>query len=191
MRFLFLLLGVMFLVFLVMVSFKGRVRFVFLRSMRQYRWRRELGIMLREAAKFFPELDDETIYVGVLDGPETHLGRADSVNNIVFFNPKVRPSYVVVFHELAHLVVAKLRREGVNVPKTEEYISVFACARMPNELFDTDHLAYIYEPIPKEHTHKIPDLCREALRYREHRRDYIKYLRNRIKQLCGGDGREG
>ena len=160
------------------------VRVVFLESVKRFpRFYRRLREMVSVALKYFPELENETVYVGV---DKYHDGRADSLNNIVFFNPK-KLTYVTIFHELMHLAVTVLRRKGVKVPDTEEYVSIAAMARMPPELVDENSIPYIAYNIPSEVKNKIPELCRQALEYRKQRRDYIKFLRRKIEDLSNAE----
>ena len=140
--------------------------------------------MVSRALNYFPELEGETVYVGVRR--KTCMGdvrgAADSENNIVFFNPRDPPSYVTVFHELMHLVVAKLRREGRKVPRTEAYVSIAAVARMPSHLVDENRIPYVVEEVPEHLAPKLPELCRKALEHRKHRRNYIQYLKKLIEE---------
>jgi len=144
-----------------------------------------VSMKLKEALKYFPELEGETVYVGVKR--KTCLGEirgaADPVNNIVFFNPHDPPSYVTVFHELMHLVIAKLRREGEKVPKTETYVSIAAIARMPSHLVDENRIPYVADKVPEHLTPKLPELCKKALEYRKHHRNYIQFLRKQLKVI--------
>ena len=152
---------------------------VFLESVRRFpKFYRRVKRMLNTALKYFPELSGETVYVGV----EKHYeGRADSLNNIVFFNPNKPLSFVTVFHELMHLAVAAMRRKGAKVPASEQYVSIASIARMPAELYDENSIPYIIDEIPEHLKQKIPELCRQALEYRKHRRNYIQYLLKAIK----------
>ena len=157
------------------------VKVVFLESVYRYPRLYELvRHMVDIALRYFPELENEVIYVGL---DRYHDGRADTLNNIVFFNPEKPPSFVTVFHELMHLAVAVLRRKGVRVPKSEQYVSIAAIARMPPELFDEKCIPYVIDEIPENLERKIPELCRMALEYRKHRRDYVKFL----KRIISGD----
>jgi len=143
-----------------------------------------VSMKLKEALKYFPELEGETVYVGVRR--KTCLGdvrgAADPENNIVFFNPRDPPSYVTVFHELMHLAVAKLRREGRKVPRTEAYVSIAAVARMPSHLVDENRIPYVVDEVPEHLAPKLPKLCHQALEHRKHRRNYIQYLKKLIEE---------
>ena len=155
------------------------MKVVYLRSVELfYFFKEELKEKISVALKYFPELKYETIYVGVITDNSVD-GRADDVNRIIKFRVNVPPSYVTVFHELAHLAIRWLSEQGVKLPKTEEFCSIFAMARMPPELIDINKIPYIGEPrIPKE---QIPILCRKALEYRKKHRNYIQWLRKQAK----------
>ena len=129
------------------------------------------------ALKYFPELADETIYVGILSKDYVN-GCADSLNRIIKFPVNEIPSFVTVFHELAHLAIQKRVEQGERLPLTsEEFCSIFAMSRMPPELIDENRIPYLGIPkIPMEY---VPALCKKALEYREKHRDYIRWLREK------------
>lgn len=146
---------------------------VFLRSVDRHLFKEELSQKVKEAVKYFPELENETIYVGILDNKDYADGRADSVNRIIKFRIDVKPTYVTIFHELMHVAIRIMHERGEKVPlHSEEFCSISAMARMPPELIDEDSIPYIGTPkVPK---HLIPRICGEALEYRKHHRDYIQ-----------------
>jgi len=149
-------------------------RLVFLESCRFHRYEAELKRMVRHAVKYFPELADETIYVGVLEKC-TEIGKASSINRLIMFRVDVKPTYTAIFHELMHIATRVLHEKGHRVPYTsEEYCSIAAMARMPPSMVDSDTIPYIGKArIPR---HLIPKVCQQALEYRKHHRNYIQYL---------------
>ena len=146
---------------------------VFLKSVDKHKFKEELIKKVKEAVKYFPELENETIYVGILDSKDDADGRADSVNRIIKFRIDVKPTYVTIFHELMHVVIRIMHEKGEKVPLTsEKFCSISAMARMPPELIDEEVIPYIGTPkVPK---HLIPEICRRALEYRKHHRNYIE-----------------
>lgn len=126
---------------------------------------------LETAINYFPELDDNMVYVGECH-PSKH-GQADYINNMIMVTAKNIPGYATIFHELMHLVQHKV--EGI--PGTEEACSIFAMARMPPELVENCVIPYVHGLENGFDKKLIPKLCIEALEYRaEGHRDYIKYL---------------
>ena len=141
-----------------------------MKSIHLHRYIDKLKLMIPIALKYFPELD--TVYVGVSNIRCNHKACADTDNFLVRFRVDLMPTFVTIFHELMHLV-----QHSTDAPKTEEYCSIYAMARMPEEFVD-DSIPYIGgDPV----RFKLAELCRETVKYRESgKRDYIMYLRKRL-----------
>lgn len=154
---------------------------ILLKSMDKHIEKDTVKLRVEMSLKYFPELNDETIYIGVLKDDEVD-GRADPINRIILFKPDKIPSFVTIFHELMHLAIEKMNENGENLPKTEEFCSIAAMARMPPDLVDEDRIPYIgiSTSIP---TNLYPELCKRALEYRKRKRDYIRWLRRRIEDI--------
>jgi hypothetical protein len=151
---------------------------ILLKSMDNHRYKDVIKERIEIALKYYPELSHETIYVGILSEKDYAKGRADSLNKIIKFPVNEIPSFVTVFHELAHLAIRKRVEQGEKLPTTsEEFCSIFAMSRMPPELIDEDRVPYL--GIPKIPIRYIPALCKKALEYRKRHRDYIRWLREK------------
>ena len=145
---------------------------IWLKSVDKHKYADKLSIMIPISLKYFPELDH--VYVGISGIRWNHKACADTDNFLVRFRVDLMPTFVTIFHELMHLV-----QYSIDAPKTEEYCSIYAMARMPEEFVD-DSIPYIGGDHDKL---KLSELCRDAVRYRESgRRDYIMYLRKRLCQ---------
>jgi hypothetical protein len=100
------------------------------------------------------------------------------MNNIINFVPEIKPSFVTIFHELMHLV----QHANPKMPKTEEFCSISAMARVPKELMDDDIIPYITYYSLKLRG-ELAEFCREAIKYRDNGgRDYLDYLRNELEK---------
>lgn len=156
---------------------------VYLESIKQHYYKKELEKKLQTASKYFPELEKTKVYIGILpkkanpyyDG----IAMANCENNVVLFKVDVKPTNVTVFHELTHLALHKNARK----PKSENYCSVSAMARMPPELVDEQQIPYIgLTGVPAR---AIPGLCKQAIKYREKgNHHYIKYLKQQAEKLA-------
>ena len=163
---------------------------VLLRSMDRHIEKDTVRLMVEMALKHFPELEDETIYVGILREKDEADGRANTHNRIIMFPTDKVPTFVTVFHELMHLAIEKVNENGGKLPRTEEFCSIAAMARMPPELVDEDAIPYIGAPKIPIPTNLYPELCRRALEYRKHRRDYVRWLRERLGISIWGEPNE-
>jgi len=160
---------------------------VLLKSMDRHIEKDTVRLRIEMALKHFPELQDETIYVGILRENDDAEGRANTHNRIIMFRPDKVPTFVTVFHELMHLAIEKVNENGGKLPKTEEFCSIAAMARMPPELVDEDAIPYIGVPKIPIPMSLYPELCRNALEYRKRRRDYVRWLRERIGASIWGN----
>ena len=136
---------------------------------------------------FFPELKYRTVYIGTIDKNFGFNYACVNVDNlIILFNesvilnldaePNPESLNISIFHELMHVVVYVKR-----LPKTEEYCSIYAMARMPNDMVDSDEIPYITENGDRKTN---ADLCRKAVEFNESgKRGYIKYLKSLVKEI--------
>ena len=133
---------------------------------------------LQTGLKHYPELADETIYVGITHEDITWHGEphamADPFNRIIYLNQGcMAEGYQTLFHELMHILIRTEHEEGKDVPLTsEEYCSIRTIAKMPSDLLYRDDISYLGEPnVPKD---KWPGICQRAVEYREDHRNYIQ-----------------
>lgn len=146
----------------------------------------DIGLIdrINAALDYFPELSLQTIYIGILKYKREGIFAHVDVNNLVIgfnmddlinFNT-VNGWNVCIFHELMHMV-----QYSSNLPKSEEYCSIYSIARMPNELIDCDSISYVTDDGNRKHN---ADLCRLAINYNEAgKRGYIKYLKSLIDEM--------
>ena len=152
-------------------------------------WLRDTGIIERinKAFDYFPELHMRTIHIGVWEYDRKECFAYADVNNLIIaFNidmlehPDDHEGWnTVIFHEFMHMVAYIS-----DLPKTEEYCSIHAMARMPNHLVDLDLIAYVGDG---DRTHTA-DICRKAVEYRESgKRGYIKYAKALLDEVAKND----
>lgn len=138
----------------------------------------DVDVKFERALQDFPELISETVSIGYLDQDDVEdgtKGRAWFNNRLIFLPAKQWTSFITVYHELGHLGIAVRDDRGEDVPKTsEEFCSIFAMTRMPVELIDEHRIPYLGEPsVPKE---EWPEICEDALEYREERGANSHYI---------------
>lgn len=152
-------------------------KIVYLESTAKHKYIGDLKIKLEKSLEYFPELQDKTIYVGIATNRKRAKAYADIDNTLMAFLWDIEPKYVTVFHELMHFV----QHTNDDNPKTEEWNSIYAMARMPNEFVDDDIPYISHDEIS---FCLLVDCCRDAIRYRENgNRNYIKYLKDKIKSI--------
>lgn len=125
--------------------------------------------------KHFPELVEQTVYLGLTGyiRRDKAIASVDVENNVIRFNFYEHINKAVMFHELMHCV----QWRSPEMPKTEEYCSIAATARMPAEEVDSNEIAYIMceRKIPVT---DFPAACRQALAYvKNGHKNYIQYLK--------------
>lgn len=139
---------------------------------------------MNQALDYFPELHHRTIHIGVLIKYRNGIfADVDEDNNVIRFNldylrnaKSVEGWNTTIFHELMHIV-----QQVSNLPKTEEFCSIHAMARMPNRLVDEDRISYITKNGDRKHN---ADICRKAVQYRESgKRGYIKYAKKLLDEM--------
>lgn len=153
----------------------------------------DLTKRLARAYGYFSHLWGKTVTVGVVeehheswDDPAACVGPR---NYVVFVTTEYRLSNRTLFHELAHLEIHARKRAGHDVPtSSEEFCDVYAIARMPPELVDTEKLAYLGKPT--EPPANWPDICRRALAYREEHGANSHYIQ-RCREWLGVGGDPG
>ena len=138
----------------------------------------EVKRWLKTGLNEFPELAGETIYIGITHEDISYHGEprgmADPFNRIIYLNEKsMTEGYQTLFHELMHILIRKEHEQGKDVPLTsEDYCSIRTIAKMPSDLLYRDDIAYLGTPDkPKD---EWPEICAEALEYRENHRNYIQ-----------------
>lgn len=121
----------------------------------------------------FPELDGRVVTVGWLPESEDAFARADWRNDQILLPTHDHCPTMTICHELAHLAIHIHKQRGDDVPVTsEEFCSIFAVARLREDMIDTDDIAYLGEPdVPRGEWSRI---CRRALAYRQHSHNYIQ-----------------
>jgi len=137
---------------------------------------------IKTALEHFPELAEYTITVAL-----THencswrgepYGMADPPNRLIYLNyESATTEYQTIFHELMHIALHIENTEhNADHPLTSEpYCSIKTIARMPPDLVYREHIAYLGTPgVPKD---EYPEICQEALEYRENHRNYIQKAR--------------
>lgn len=145
-------------------------KIVYLKSVNEHAYSDVLKERVPIALEYFPELD--VVYVGIIRKDSNNKGNAMPENSLINFRVNLIPSFVTIFHELMHIVAFKN-----NLPKTEEFCSVYAMARMPFGLVDYS-IPYIGGDVDKE---KQAEVCREAVKYREKgHKNYLEYVRKRV-----------
>lgn len=165
--------------YVLMESFEAYVENEFGSSLEEVkRW-------LRTGLEQFPELAEDTVYVGITHEEITYHGEphamADPYNNIIYLNRGcMAEGYQTLCHELMHLLIYKEDENGKNRPKTsEEYCSIRTIAKMESSMLYRDDISYLGEPeVPKD---EWPGICQDALDYREDHRNYIQKAKEWLK----------
>jgi hypothetical protein len=128
----------------------------------------------------FPELEREEIRVGITRSAD---GIAVLEDMTVRFDLRRRlPTHYVIGHELTHLLQA-LRL----VPHGEVQCDVWTLARSP--LFLDEEPCYLEVPAPlrqrwDRYGTRVAALCSEAIRIRSRRRQYLRWLTDRLEELA-------
>jgi len=145
----------------------------------------EVRQWLKTGLKHYPELADQTIYVGITHEDVSYHGEphamADPYNRIVYLNEgSMTEGYQTLFHELMHILIRREQEQGKDVPITsEEYCSIRTIAKMPSDLLYRDDISYLGKPgVPKD---EWPTICQRAINYRENNRNYIQKCKEWLK----------
>ena len=152
-------------------------------------WLKDCGIIERinQAPDYFPELHMRTIHIGIIEyEKDKYEAAADVENHIILFsvNRLKHPNRYedwnwIIFHELMHMV-----QFVQNTSKSEEYCSIHAMARMPDNLIDSDEVTYVGMGDRRHNA----DICRKAMKFRESgKRGYIKYTKKLLAEVAIND----
>lgn len=98
-----------------------RAAVVVTRALRGHRGCNRVLERVRYVRRFFPELDGDTIKVGITRAAS---GMAVPGGNEIWLNPS-HPSYHTIAHEFIHL----LQKRGLDIPQGERACDVFSLAR--------------------------------------------------------------
>jgi hypothetical protein len=127
----------------------------------------------------FPELRDQAITCGFIRRGHHILGTARSWQNQISLQPMV--GNTTIAHELTHLL-----QGGNGVPHGEKACDIWAVARLTEEMLD-EQPYYILRHWQKDRWLRnrpaVKGLCAQAIKVRESRRTYIKWLSGQLRQL--------
>ena len=150
--------------------------------MRKHRLRNDVLRRVDYVRRFFPELDGETITVGLTRAAS---GMAVPGGSRIWLNPS-RLSNHTISHELIHL----LQLRDLGIPSGERACDVFSMAR--HWTLNDDRPSYARVPlslldghdaVPESVARMLFDVALEALGRREQgHRQYIAYFENEIKR---------
>ena len=155
------------------------------RPLQQHRRVEAVVGRVRRALRYYPELDDRKITVGVTRVAD---GIAVLEDMTVRFDVRRRPpTYYTIGHELTHLLQA-LRR----VPEGEIQCDIWTVSR--GRLFLDEAPCYL--PLPdqirkqwRRYALRVRYLCERAISERGQRRYYIRWLQDRLEELAGRESR--
>jgi hypothetical protein len=136
--------------------------------------------------RYFPELDGETIKVGLT---RAAAGMAVPGGNEIWLNPS-RISCHTIAHEFVHL----LQRRGLGIPQGERSCDVFSLARhwtlndvAPSYVRLPQRLAVPDARLPDTDARMIYEVAGEAIRRRgDGLRNYIAFFESRMAELTIG-----
>jgi hypothetical protein len=139
---------------------------------------------LDEARSFFPELEGETVKVGITINAD---GKADLKSKAVYFRSR-NVSFYVMGHELTHLL-----QEMGKVPKGERSCDIYALARRVE--FCDEAPNYVKVPkrlldekgfIRKEYRGLVHESAKTALEMRNlGKKKYISWFEKNLVEICG------
>jgi hypothetical protein len=166
-----------------LTSKASRPPYVVTRPLRDHRSCNRLMSRLHYVRRYFPELDGETIKVGLT---KSASGMAVPGSNELWLNP-THITYHTIAHELVHL----LQGREAGVPQGERSCDVFSLARhwtlndvcpsyvkVPHTLMDTRGV------LSEEAARLVFDVASEAVRRRHNgMRNYITFFETRLDEL--------
>ncbi|MEE9150247.1 MAG: hypothetical protein V3U20_00235 [Thermoplasmata archaeon] len=136
------------------------------------------------ARNLFPELDSETVKVGITLNAD---GKADSKSKAVYFRSR-NVSFYVMGHELTHLL-----QESGKVPKGERSCDIYTLAR--RDRFCDESPNYVKVPkrlldekgfIRMEYRGLVHETAKTALTLRSSgRKRYISLFEKTLEEICG------
>lgn len=145
-----------------------------------------------EVFKYYPELYNETVFVGWIAPRGWARGCA------FFYHPNkplkisLQPNEknFTIAHEFTHLLQAR-KKEDLKIPSGERPCDVWTLTRLPLELLD-DYPSYIGLSFPmRKQWHDIKERVRElafqAIELRKTKRRYIEWLEDEIRKFVIGN----
>lgn len=138
---------------------------------------------LDKARSFFPELDGETVKVGITLNAD---GKADSKSKAIYFRSR-NVSFYVIGHELTHLL-----QEMNRVPKGERSCDIYTLARRVE--FCDEAPNYVKLPrrlkdekgfIRREFRGMVHEMAKTAVTMRSiGKRKYISWFESSLEDIC-------
>jgi hypothetical protein len=160
-------------------------RFTVTPVLQRHRLQRTLFKKLAYVRRFFPELDDRPLRIGLTRAAS---GMAVPGGDELWFNPS-NISYHTIAHELVHLLQG---HDGI--PKSERSCDLFALAR--HWTLNDEQPCYLRTPkmlvdeagkFSPANAKLVYDAAVEALRLRsEGTRNYIAFFEERLRQVASG-----
>lgn len=161
--------------------------------LQRHRLRNDVLRRVDYVRRFFPELDGETITVGLTRAAS---GMAVPGGSRIWLNPS-RLSHHTIAHELIHL----LQLRNLGIPSGEKACDVFSLAR--HWTLNDDRPSYVRVPlaltdghgaVPESVARMLLEVAREALARREQgHRQYIAYFEHEVPRrspaLASGENR--
>lgn len=162
-------------------------RVVASRPLQKHRLRNDVLRRVQYVRRYFPELDGETITVGLTRAAS---GMAIPGGTRIWLNPS-RLSYHTIAHELVHL----LQCRDLGIPSGEKACDVFSLAR--HWTLNDDRPSYIRVPkamlngngrLDDEEARVVFAVAREAILQRSHgMRRYLSFFEAELARRCGRD----
>ena len=144
-----------------------------------------------EVSTYFPELQDEVVYVGWIAPRGWARGSCYISCSTISKNKKFKISLqpnernFTIAHEFTHLLQAR-KKESLQIPSGERACDVWTLTRLPLELLD-DYPSYIGNYLMRKRWDSIKPQVRElafcAIEIRKTKRQYIAWLEDEIKKL--------
>jgi hypothetical protein len=138
--------------------------------------------------KYFPELQNEIVYVGWITPYGWARGCCPNVTRCEPLKISLQPNEknFTIAHEFTHLLQAR-KKEQLGIPSGERPCDVWTLTRLPLELLD-DYPSYIGNNYSmRKHWHAIKkgvrELAFEAIEVRKSKRRYIAWFEDEIKKL--------
>ena len=143
--------------------------------------------------KYFPELQDEVIYVGWIAPRGWARGSCSysssfastSANMKLKINLQPNERNFTIAHEFTHLLQAR-KKEELQIPSGERACDVWTLTRLPIELLD-DYPSYLGNYVMRKRWDsiklKVRELAFSAIEIRKAKRQYIVWLEDEIRKL--------
>jgi hypothetical protein len=142
---------------------------------------------------FFPELQDEVVYVGWIAprgwarGSCSYIPSFASTPANVKLKINLQPNErnFTIAHEFTHLLQAR-KKEELQIPRGERACDVWTLTRLPIELLD-DYPSYLGNYLMRKRWDtikmKVRELAFSAIEIRKTKRQYIVWLEDEIRKL--------